>query len=36
MILAFRRMDVYELARRLLGVLFLYDQAGWKNVVILA
>ena len=33
-ILAVRRADTYELARRLLPVLHRYDQAGWRNTVL--
>jgi len=35
-ILAMRRATSYELFRRLLSVLNLYDQSGWKNVVVYA
>ena len=35
-ILAIRRGDTYELARHVLPVLGLYDQAGWRNLVMYA
>ncbi len=35
-VLALRRADVYDLARHLLPVLRLYDQAGWRNNVLYA
>jgi predicted nuclease of predicted toxin-antitoxin system len=35
-VLAIRRADTYDLARHLLPVLQLYDQAGWRNVVLYA
>jgi predicted nuclease of predicted toxin-antitoxin system len=35
-ILAVRRADTYELARRVLSVLVLYDQASWRNIVLYA
>ncbi len=35
-VLAVRKVDTYDLARRLLPVLGLYDQAGWRNLVLYA
>lgn len=35
-VLAVRRSDSYELARHLLPVLQMYDQAGWRNMVLYA
>jgi hypothetical protein len=35
-ILAIRRADTYDLARHVLPVLRLYDQAGWRNNVLYA
>jgi predicted nuclease of predicted toxin-antitoxin system len=35
-VLAVRRANSYELLRRVLPVLSLYDQAGWHNVVMYA
>ena len=35
-VLAMRRADTYELARHILPVLQLYDQAGWRNTVLYA
>jgi hypothetical protein len=35
-VLALRRADVYNLARHILPVLRLYDQAGWRNNVLYA
>ena len=35
-ILAIRRADSYALARHLLQALNRYDQAGWRNVVLVA
>jgi hypothetical protein len=35
-VLALRRAGVYDLARHLLPVLGLYDQAGWRNNVLYA
>ena len=36
MLLAVRRADTYDLARHLLPVLQLYDQAGWRNLLLYA
>jgi predicted nuclease of predicted toxin-antitoxin system len=33
-ILAVRRFDTYEVARRVLALLLSYDQQGWKNCVL--
>lgn len=33
-VLALRRADTYDMARKLLPVLRLYDQIGWRNVVL--
>ena len=35
-VLAIRRANTYELLRRVLPVLGVYDQAGWRNVVMYA
>lgn len=35
-ILAIRRKDTYVLARHVLPILRLYDQIGWRNVVVYA
>lgn len=35
-LLAVRRSDSYELARHALPILQLYDQAGWRNLVVYA
>jgi predicted nuclease of predicted toxin-antitoxin system len=35
-LLAVRRSDTYDLLRRVLPVLQLYDQAGWRNMVLYA
>lgn len=35
-VLAVRRASTYELLRRVLPVLAVYDQAGWRNVVMYA
>jgi predicted nuclease of predicted toxin-antitoxin system len=35
-VLAVRRSDTYELVRHLLPVLQMYDQAGWRNMVLYA
>ena len=35
-VLAVRRVDVYDLAGHVLPVLQLYDQAGWRNNVLYA
>lgn len=35
-VLAMRRADTYDLARHVLPVLHLYDQAGWGNAVLYA
>jgi hypothetical protein len=35
-ILAMRRADTYDLARHILPVLHLYDQAGWRDAVLYA
>ncbi len=35
-ILAIRRADTYDLARHVLPVLQLYDQAGWRNSLLYA
>jgi hypothetical protein len=35
-VLAMRRADTYDLARHVLPVLQLYDQAGWRNTVLYA
>lgn len=35
-VLAIRRVDTYDLLRRLLPVLSLYDQTSWNNVVMYA
>lgn len=35
-VLAVRRVDTYELLRRVLPVLNIYDQSGWRNTVFYA
>jgi predicted nuclease of predicted toxin-antitoxin system len=35
-VLALRRADVYDLARHVIPVLQLYDQAGWRNTILYA
>ena len=35
-VLAVRRADTYELLRRVLPVLNIYDQSGWRNTVMYA
>jgi predicted nuclease of predicted toxin-antitoxin system len=35
-VLALRRADVYDLARHVLPVLRLYDQAAWRNTILYA
>lgn len=35
-VLAMRRFDTYEVARRVLALLLSYDQQGWRNCVLVA
>lgn len=35
-VLAFRRADTYDLVRHVLPVLGLYEQGGWRNMVLYA